>query len=431
MKSIQVNGGFSLHGSIRVQGAKNLILPCMAATLLTDQPVTFFNWPALTDVKTMAEILTLLGSSVSLGRELRIDTSTVNHTSVCNTRAPQLRASFLLLGPLLHRSRQIAIPLPGGDRIGVRPVDLHLQGLRAFGARIRVENGYIIAEAPDRLTPATIHLRFPSVGATEHLMITAARINGTTVIYNAAREPEIAGLARLLSQMGATVIGAGTSRLIVHGREKLKGTQFSTFGDRIHAATLLFMTAATRGDIELHGIKAVNLTSVLFVLRRMGVEIKVDEGVIYADARRLLRGVSITAGPYPNFPTDAQPLLLGTCATIGDYSEVVDLIFPDRFQVAHSLIKAGVEIQKERYGQITIKGATPCHPFSHQIPDIRAGAALLCTALAAPGRSYLVDPGHLDRGYEDLPGNLVSLGGQIQIFDDRRPGERQIGADFV
>ncbi len=413
MEKYIINGGNKLSGTVRVQAAKNSVLPILAATVLTDEKVTVCNIPGITDVRNMLKILNCLGCrSTFLGDDVIIDSSYADCYEIPSILAHELRSSVFLLGSVISRFHKAKIAYPGGCDIGLRPVDLHLTGLKRLGVRITEKNGYISCEC-DKLIGNEIMLDCPSVGATENIMLAAVKAEGTTVIKNAAREPEIDDLQKFLNSIGAKVSGAGTGTVVIQGVNKLGGCRFFPISDRIEAGTYLIGTAMCGGEITLTHVNAELLSSLLHKLRENGCKIRIKDDKIYLKSdRRLVSVKSIETQPYPGFPTDLQAQMTALCCICSGNSIITENLFETRFKYAPELRKMGADITViDRnafvHGVDKLKGATV---VAH---DLRGGAALVIAALSAEGRSEILDISHIDRGYSGFEYKLRALGGDI------------------
>ncbi len=413
MEKYIINGGNRLYGSVEIQTAKNSVLPVLAATVLTDEKVRILNVPNISDVKNMVKILTRLGcKAVYDGNDLVVDGSSVDCYEIPSELAHELRSSVFLLGSVISRFRMAKIAYPGGCDIGLRPVDLHLTGLKKLGVDITEENGYIICKC-EKLRGTEIMLDCPSVGATENIMLAAVRADGTTVIKNAAREPEIEDLQRLLNLMGAKVRGAGSSSIIIEGVERLNGCDFLPIPDRIEAGTFLVGAAMCGGEVELNRVCAENVSSLLHKLRENGCKISINnDKIILENHKRLTSVKSIETQPYPGFPTDLQAQITALCCVCRGHSIITENLFETRFKYVPELRKMGADvtvINRNAFvrGVERFKGATV---VAH---DLRGGAALVLAGLAAEGRSEILDISHIDRGYGSYEYKLRKLGGDI------------------
>ncbi len=413
MEKYIINGGNKLYGSVDIQAAKNSVLPILAATVLTDDKVAILKIPEISDVKNMIKILSRLGCrAVYDGESLTVDSSCADCFEIPSELAHELRSSVFLLGSVISRFHMAKIAYPGGCDIGLRPVDLHLTGLKRLGVQITEENGYIICKC-ENLKGNEIMLDCPSVGATENIMLAAVKAEGITVIKNAAREPEIEDLQRLLNCMGAKVRGAGSSSITIEGVKKLHGCEFLPIADRIEAGTFLVATAMCGGEIELNKVCAENISSLLHKLRENGCKIIVNnDKIVLENHRRLTSVKSVETQPYPGFPTDLQAQMTALCCICRGNSIITENLFETRFKYVPELRKMGADItviNRNAFvrGVDRFKGATV---LAH---DLRGGAALVCAALSAYGRSEVLDISHIDRGYGSFEYKLRQLGGDI------------------
>ena len=413
MEKYIINGGNKLSGTVKVQAAKNSVLPILAATVLTDEKITVCNIPGITDVSNMLKILNCLGCrSTYLGGDVVIDSSCADCYEIPRALAHELRSSVFLLGSVISRFHKAKIAYPGGCDIGLRPVDLHLTGLKRLGVRITEENGYISCEC-EKLVGNEIMLDCPSVGATENIMLAAVKAEGTTVIKNAAREPEIEDLQRFLNTIGAKVSGAGTGTVVIHGVNRLGGGCYLPISDRIEAGTYLIGTAMCGGEIQLTNTNAELLSSLLHKLSENGCKIRIKDDKIYLKSdRRLISVKSIETQPYPGFPTDLQAQMTALCCISSGNSIVTENLFETRFKYAPELRKMGADITViDRsaivHGVAKLRGATV---VAH---DLRGGAALVIAALSAEGKSEILDISHIDRGYSGFEYKLRALGADI------------------
>jgi UDP-N-acetylglucosamine 1-carboxyvinyltransferase len=411
--SLIIEGGVSLKGEIAASAAKNAALPALAAALLTPASVTLTNVPDLGDVRTMLRLLQTLGARVS--RQGPAATLTVER--VASDLAPYelvstMRASVLVLGPLVARHGSARVALPGGCAIGVRPIDQHLKGLAALGAEIAIESGYVVARA-DRLTGARIATDLVTVTGTENLMMAAVLAEGTTLIDNAAREPEVSDLATLLNAMGARVRGAGTERIEIEGVRELHGAVHRVVADRIEAATLLVAGAITGGDVQVTDMVPDHLAAVLATLQECGVAVETGPTWTRVRAADRPRPVDIVTRPFPGFPTDMQAQLMALLGLADGRSTITETIFENRYMHAAELGRMGARISTE--GAIAvIQGVDAYQGAPVMASDLRASAALVLAGLAAVGRTHVSRIYHLDRGYERLEGKLGALGARIE-----------------
>jgi UDP-N-acetylglucosamine 1-carboxyvinyltransferase len=409
-----IRGGVPLAGEIRVSGAKNAALPLMCAALLTDETLTLSNVPHLRDVSTMLRLLAQIGVEVSLDDRLGLS---LRAERVSDPVAPYdlvktMRASILVLGPLLARHGEASVSLPGGCAIGLRPVDLHIKGLEALGAEISVEQGYITARAK-RLTGARIFMDLVTVTGTENLLMAACLAEGTTVLENAAREPEVVDLAHCLSAMGASIRGAGTDLITVEGVARLHGTSHRIMADRIESGTFLAAAAATGGEIRLNGADAGILDAVLDKLREAGAEVRGDDGGISLTMRRRPCGVSVRTAPYPAFPTDMQAQLMALDAIAEGTSVINETVFENRFMHALEMQRLGANIEISGNTAI-VRGVGRLQGATVMATDLRASASLVIAGLVAEGETTIERIYHLDRGYECIEEKLAQLGARIR-----------------
>ncbi|REK16575.1 MAG: UDP-N-acetylglucosamine 1-carboxyvinyltransferase [Planctomycetota bacterium] len=417
MDRLRVAGGVPLLGSVAVSGSKNAALPIMAASILADGPCTLAGLPAVTDVETMAQLLEALGLDV---QQTGGNTLCIATVDPCPTTAPyelvqRMRASFCVLGPLLARRGRAVVSLPGGCNIGTRPVDLHLEGLAALGAVIRLDRGYVVAEAP-RLRGATIDLRGPmgsTVTGTANVMAAACLAEGTTVIRGAAAEPEIVDLGHFLISAGARIDGLGTDAIEIRGVESLYGTQHRVIPDRIEAGTLLLAAAIATGTVSVEGARADHLTSVLEALAEAGVDVARGDDRITVHASDGPKAIDVIARPYPGIPTDLQAQFMALLSLADGSSTICDDVFPKRFLHAAELRRLGARIE-QRAGTARVDGVYRLSGAKVVATDLRSGAALVLAGLAARGETIVGGLEHLDRGYDDLAAKLAALGANIQ-----------------
>ncbi len=409
-----VRGGSRLTGSVAVHTAKNAVLPLLAASLLSRGPVRLRAVPDLADVATMRALLGELGAEV---REVAPGELAIRAADVAD-EAPyalvrRMRASLLVMGPLLARLGRVRAGLPGGCAIGGRPIDLHLKGFAALGAEVSLRGGYVEARAPGGLRGARIYLDYPSHTGTESLILAAARARGQTLIENAAEEPEVVDLAGFLNAMGARVSGAGTPVVRVDGVPELRGAEWTPIPDRIEAGTLLIAAALTRGEIELTGVVAQHLQAVVAKLRETGAEVWQEQGRVFLVARRRPAAVDVKTLPYPGFPTDLQPQMTALLATAEGIATVTETVFDNRLGHIDELRRMGASIRVEGRTAL-VTGVPRLSGAPVQASDLRAGAALVLAGLAAAGETEVHGRGHIERGYADLPGQLRSLGADIE-----------------
>lgn len=419
---IIVTGGRRLSGEVRISGAKNAVLPIIVATLLSEGCCVLEDVPRLADVQIIKDVLLSLGAEITF----QDNTMEINGAPVDKVQAPveyikKMRASVLIMGPLLARFGRAVLSLPGGCAIGARPIDLHLKGLETLGAAIQIRDDEVVAEVPGggRLKGERIFLRVPSVGATENLMMAASLAEGTTVIENAAEEPEIVDLANFLNAMGADVRGAGTNVIRINGVERLHGAEHTIIPDRIEAGSYLLAGAITGSTVRVTNCIADHLRPVLDKIVESGSVIEVDEvaNAVTVHGTDKILPVDIKTLPYPGFPTDMQSQFMAYLTLAEGTSQVTETIFENRFMHVEELRKLGANIQTEGRNAF-VNGVAKLHGASVRATDLRAGAALIIAGLAAEGETTIGDLYHLDRGYEDLIGKFQSLGADIRRFDD-------------
>lgn len=422
MSKIIVRGGNRLTGEVKVSGAKNAVLPIIAASLLaTEGESIIYDAPPLDDVKTISEVLRSLGASITYENEaIHVCAERLTSCEAPYEWVRKMRASFLVMGPLLARTGRARIALPGGCAIGTRPIDQHLKGFEAMGAEIDLGQGFIEAKAPNGLTGAKIYLDIPSVGATQNIMMAASLAAGTTIIENVAKEPEVVDLANFLNAMGAKVRGAGTGMIRIEGVERLTGAQHTVIPDRIEAGTYMIAAAITGGDVYVTGAIADHLSPVISKLEEMGVEIKEDANGIHVRANLPLKGVDVKTLPYPGFPTDMQAPMMALLLVSRGTSLMTETVFENRFMHVAELksMNAGIKVEGHTAvvsGDSQLRGAKVC------ATDLRAGAALILAALAAEGETEVVDIHHIDRGYVDITGKLQRLGADIERIERTKP----------
>ena len=413
MEKYIINGGNKLYGSVEIQTAKNSVLPILAAAVLTDGKVTILDIPQISDVRNMVKILSRLGCRAEFcGNNLIIDSSVADCYEIPSELAHELRSSVFLLGSVVSRFKMAKIAYPGGCDIGLRPVDLHLTGLKRLGVDITEENGYIICKC-DKLTGNEIMLDCPSVGATENIMLAAVKAEGVTVIKNAAREPEIEDLQRFLNTMGAKIKGAGSGTVVIEGVKTLCGCEYLPISDRIEAGTFLVTAAMCGGEVELKRSCAENISSLLHKLRENGCKIRVNNDKIILESHKRLTSVkSIETQPYPGFPTDLQAQMTALCCVCRGHSIITENLFETRFKYVPELRKMGADVTVINRSAF-VRGVEKFRGATVVAHDLRGGAALVSAALSAEGRSEILDISHIDRGYGALEYKLRKLGGDI------------------
>lgn len=412
-----INSNGPLKGEVTISGAKNSALPILAACVLGTEEIILDGVPELKDVEIMVEVLKHLGSKVEYlnTNSLRIDSSGINTTETPYELMDKMRASFVVMGPLLSRFHAAHTRAPGGCNIGSRPIDLHLKGFEALGAINRVNNDEIAIEAKGGLTGTEIYLDFPSVGATQNIMMAASLAEGKTILENAAKEPEIVDLASFLSKMGANIKGAGTSTIVIEGVEKLTGTRHTIIPDRIEAATYMTAAAMTRGEVTINNVIGSHIRPVIAKLVEMGVyvhEIE-DEDRIIVKAPNRLKSTNIQTLPYPGFPTDAQAQFMALMTVCEGESRIQETVFENRFMHVEELMKMGAVIATSG-NRATIAGVEKLHGADVKATDLRAGAALVMAGLFAKGTTRVFDIYHIDRGYSNIVEKLSKLGADIK-----------------
>lgn len=413
MEKLFIQGGRRLSGTVKISGAKNAVLPVIAASLLASTPSVIEEIPDLDDVKTITEVLQYLGLNTRRepGR-LFIDSTGIKSCEASYELVRKMRASFLVMGPLLSRFQEARISQPGGCAIGTRPIDLHLKGFEALGAEIIQGHGFIEARAPKGLQGAKVYLDFPSVGATENIMMAASLANGRTIIENAAQEPEIVDLANYLNAMGANVRGAGTNAIRIEGVKNLTGTTYAVIPDRIEAGTYMVAAAITGGDVLLKNVLYEHLKPLVAKLKEAGVAIEQDVDQMRVTASGGLRAVDIKTLPYPGFPTDMQAQFMALMSVADGSSVVSETVFENRFMHVDELKRMGANIRVD--GRIAmldgVKKLTGCPVTA---TDLRAGAALVLAGLAAEGQTEIGSVYHIDRGYDRIVDKLQGLGADI------------------
>ena len=415
MDRLHIQGGKPLEGEVRVSGAKNASLPILAATLLASEPVAVGNVPHLQDVTTMIELLGRMGVTVTVDERMRVevDARTLRQSVAPYELVRTMRASILVLGPLVARFGQADVSLPGGCAIGARPVNIHVAGLQAMGADISIENGYIRARA-SRLHGERLVLDTVTVTGTENLMMAAALADGQTVLENAAREPEVVDLADFLNAMGAKVRGAGTDKIIIDGVEKLHGAQYDVLPDRIEAGTYLLAGAITGGHVIARHMRPEHLDAVLAKLQEAGAKLDIGADFVAVDMRgRRPKSVDVRTAPYPAFPTDMQAQFAALNTVADGVGTIIETIFENRFMHMLEMRRMGAEIRLEGNTAI-IKGVPKLQAAPVMATDLRASASLVLAGLVAEGRTEIDRIYHIDRGYESIEEKLAGLGAEIR-----------------
>ena len=414
MEKLLITGGKPLTGEVKISGAKNSVLPILAASLLTGEEVIIGNVPHLQDVTTTISLLTEMGAKISIDEKMKvsIDASSVNKFYAPYEMVKTMRASILVLGPLLAKFGEAKVSLPGGCAIGSRPVNLHIEGLKAMGANIKVVDGYIVAKAK-KLKGAKISFSTATVTGTENIMMAAALASGKTVIKNAAKEPEIIDLANCLRLMGAKIEGDGSSIIIINGVNKLKGCNYDVLPDRIETATFLVAAAITRGKLTLTHTRPDTIKIVIDKLRKAGARISIKNDIIILEAKSQLDAINITTNPYPDFPTDMQAQFIALNAISKGKSRVVESVFENRFMHVQELIRMGADIDINGNTAIIngVKGLTGAPVMA---TDLRASASLILAGLVANGETIVDRIYHIDRGYECIEEKLTKIGASIK-----------------
>nr|AUY61997.1 UDP-N-acetylglucosamine 1-carboxyvinyltransferase [Staphylococcus aureus] len=421
MDKIVIKGGNKLTGEVKVEGAKNAVLPILTASLLaSDKPSKLVNVPALSDVETINNVLTTLNADVTYKKDE--NAVVVDATKTLNEEAPyeyvsKMRASILVMGPLLARLGHAIVALPGGCAIGSRPIEQHIKGFEALGAEIHLENGNIYANAKDGLKGTSIHLDFPSVGATQNIIMAASLAKGKTLIENAAKEPEIVDLANYINEMGGRITGAGTDTITINGVESLHGVEHAIIPDRIEGGTLLIAGAITRGDIFVRGAIKEHMASLVYKLEEMGVELDYQEDGIRVRAEGELQPVDIKTLPHPGFPTDMQSQMMALLLTANGHKVVTETVFENRFMHVAEFKRMNANINVEGRSA-KLEGKSQLQGAQVKATDLRAAAALILAGLVADGKTSVTELTHLDRGYVDLHGKLKQLGADIERIND-------------
>jgi UDP-N-acetylglucosamine 1-carboxyvinyltransferase len=419
MDKIVIHGGRRLHGSIRLSGSKNATLPILMASILTSEPVLISNVPRLRDVNTALDLLERLGVTIRWRgpHELEICAANLHSREAPYELVKTMRASFVVLGPLLARCGRARVSTPGGCAIGARPVNLHIAGIRALGAKIQLRNGYVEAHA-DQLKGARVFLDNPSVGATENIIMAAVRANGRTVIENAAREPEVQDLSRMLTSMGARISGAGTHVIEIEGVERLHGAEHQVISDRIEAGSFMVAAAITGGDVTIENAPVDHLDAVIAKLRETSTAVTTDDMTLRVWRSTPLRPIELRTLPYPGFPTDLQAQMMALLTQAHGTSVITETIFENRFMHALELLRMGADIVMKGPTAI-VRGSSRLSGAPVMATDLRASMSLLLAGLAAENTTEVSRVYHLDRGYEAVDAKLRSLGAEIERVTDR------------
>lgn len=417
MEKLIIHGGTRLQGTVKISGAKNAVLPIIAAALLGQSPSLLEDVPDLEDVRTISEVLSQLGVKVrNENHTLWIDSSVITKCEAPYELVRKMRASFLIMGPLLARCGRAKISLPGGCAIGTRPIDLHLKGFEALGAQIEIGHGYIEAKAPNGLKGARIYLDFPSVGATENIIMAASMAQGQTILENPAHEPEIIDLANYLNMMGASIRGAGTNVIKIEGVGRLEGKNYTIIPDRIEAGTYMVAAAMTAGDVYIENAISEHLKPVIAKLKEAGVGIIEDVNGIRVKSNGQLKAVDIKTLPYPGFPTDMQAQFMAMAAVSEGASVVSETVFENRFMHVDELKRMGANIKIEGRSAV-VEGVHSLTGCQVKATDLRAGAAMVLAGLVAEGETQVGCIHHIDRGYDELVKKLCALGADIHRID--------------
>lgn len=415
MSKIVVRGGNELKGEVNISAAKNSVLPIIAACILSGDKCIIDDAPMLEDVFVISDALRTISADIDINKrtnKIIIDSSNIKECNPSSDLVKKMRASFLIMGAMMSRFGRFKLSLPGGCNIGTRPIDLHLKGFSALGAEVNVGHGYVEAYAK-KLMGSKIYLDFPSVGATENIMMAAVMAEGETIIENAAEEPEIEDLAKFLNSMGANVIGAGTGTVRIIGVKNLKGTTHKPIYDRIEAGTFMTAAAITRSKIKINGINEEHLKPIIAKLTEAGVFIKIDGNSMFIDGSDRLKPIDIKTMPYPGFPTDMQSQVTGLLCTVKGTSIVTETIFENRFMHAAEMKRMGANIKIDGRSAV-IEGVDRLTGAEVRATDLRAGAALILCGLVAEGETQLTDVYHVDRGYVNIEKKFQDLGADIE-----------------
>jgi UDP-N-acetylglucosamine 1-carboxyvinyltransferase len=408
-----IQGKTKLNGKVEISSSKNAVLPIIAATILTDEKVVLKKVPRISDVKTISQIIDKLGKQVQEEDNQYVFTGKIHNLTPPYELVRQMRASFLLMGPLLSRYGQVRLSLPGGCAIGNRPIDLHLKGFAAMGADIRFSGGDVIAKA-NKLIGNHVYLDYPSVGATENIIMAAVLAEGTTWIENAALEPEIVDLANFINKMGGKISGAGTNVIKIQGVEDLAGAEYTPIPDRIEAGTYMIAVAATAGEAVINNIIPEHLKSITAKLEESGAEIEEDKHSLQIKRKGKIKPVYIKTLPYPGFPTDMQAQIMAYLSFAAGTSIISESVFENRFMHVQELLRMGADIKTEGKSAI-IRGVKELTGARVRASDLRAGAALIIAGLSAQGRTIVTENEHIERGYEDIDKKLSEMGAHIYL----------------
>lgn len=428
-----IHGGNQLKGEVLIGGAKNSVLKLMAAAILAKGETKIYNVPELTDVGIMLEVISGLGVKTDYDKKeqsIKIDSTDITSITAKYEYVSKMRASFTILGALVARCKEAIVALPGGCAIGERRVDFHIKGLEALGAKIKIENGYVHAKAP-KLVGTDIYLDIPSVGATENLMLASITAEGSTRIQNAAQEPEIIDLANFLNTMGADIVGAGTSEIVINGvkQEELHPIEYTTIPDRIEAGTFMSMVAGTKGKAVIRNVYPAHLTFFTDKLIKMGANIKlVEPTAIEVSCKNRLSSVNFVTQPYPGFPTDLQSMAMVLLSISNGVGIITESLYENRFMQVQHLLRMGADIHQDRNHAI-IKGVKKLTGAIVEASDLRAGASLVVAGLMASGTTEIYKLHHVDRGYEKFDEKIKNLGGNIIRVHDVSSDELKVGVN--
>ncbi|HNQ64697.1 MAG TPA: UDP-N-acetylglucosamine 1-carboxyvinyltransferase [Smithella sp.] len=412
MDKIMINGGKPLHGNVQISGAKNAALPVLASSLLTEGTNTFHNIPDLMDIKTIKILLTSMGAEMEGGKTVRIRVDKINNPVASYDLVKTMRASILVLGPLVARAGVARVSLPGGCAIGARPVNLHLKALEDMGAHVELKNGYIEAKAK-KLKGAEIYFDLPTVTGTENIMMAATLAQGTTVLNNAAREPEVVNLADVLKGMGAKITGAGSDVITIEGVSSLNPTEASIIPDRIEAGTFMIAAGMTRGEINVLGCNPHHLEALINKLRDTGMKISPIKNGLTVSSGKKINSVDVTTLPYPGFPTDLQAQIMAYMAVGSGLSVITETVFENRFMHVSELLRMGADIVIQGANAV-VRGVPKLRGAQTMATDLRASASLVLAALVAEGTTEISRVYHIDRGYETIEKKFSALGADIK-----------------
>lgn len=414
MKSYIIEGGKKLEGTVKISGSKNASLPILAATILSEKTNKLYNVPQIKDTKTTLEILKLLGCKIKQNSgKIEINSKNITKTEIPEHLMREMRSTVIMAGALLGRFKEVTFSYPGGCDIGSRPIDLHINAFKKIGVEITEEAGFIKCKA-NKIIGTNIDLDFPSVGATENIILATVLSTGTTTINNAAMEPEIIDMVQFLKKMGAKIQGEGTNQIIIDGVEKLSGVSYNIMPDRIEAGTILCAVAATGGNVILDNVMPEHLTAVINKLEETGCKIEINKKKITLNAPRKLKSIDIKTMTYPGFPTDLQQIFATMLVKASGTSIIVENIFESRYKYISELRKMGAKVTVEGKTAI-IKGARKINATTVVCTDLRGGAALVIAGLMAKGKSRVENIGYIQRGYENLENKLGSLGAKIKL----------------